>query len=425
MKTASAKPTMVEQVLALHRQHYGDAFAVIVQDEHLVPRLLALLIERRQKRTPTRLTIAPVSSTIAPTRSGPVMVRTATGRKLMFADGSGAFRIDLGHGAVLHAIRCRLHDKIAREYLAGPEQTIRDLYLLLESGRKRARTKLAKRGLWRTFQWDDDVAFAQWKIAAQTERFQAHPSYAVLLEDARHFFGHLEFFTRDGQSGMRKMLLTGPPGTGKTSILMALANELGRDLPVVLASDDEGAVMTCAKAATQQRPCIVMVEEMDMLVRPSSAALGFLDGTDTPRNPAGTYLIATTNYPRRIDRRILKRPGRIDRVIAVGALRSRAAAAVASGLLPEDVSLASADLGKALDRTTPAEIREIIATAIRLCVPQPGQDSAPPFDIATIERARTSLKHMIATAEQLADDTPEEREDLHGRFGPLDDDIPF
>jgi hypothetical protein len=112
-------------------------------------------------------------------------------------------------------------------------------------------------------------------------------------------------------------------------------------------------------------------------------------------------------------------------VIAVGALRSRAAAAVASGLLPEDVSLPSAALGKALDRTTPAEIREIIATAIRLCVPEPRQDIAPPLDIATIERARASLKHMIATAEQLADDTPEEREDLHGRLGPLDDDIPF
>ena len=164
---------------------------------------------------------------------------------------------------------------------------------------------------------------------------------------------------------------------------------------------------------------------MDMLARPSSAALGFLDGTDTPRNPAGTYLIATTNYPRRIDKRILKRPGRIDRVISVGALRSRAAATVASGLLPDDVVLPVAELGKALDRTTPAEIREIIATAIRLCVPEPGQDTAPPLDIATIERARASLKQMIATAEQLADDTPEEREQLHGRLGALDDAIPF
>ena len=188
-----------------------------------------------------------------------------------------------------------------------------------------------------TFPWDGDVAFARWKIEAETARFQAHPSYAVLLEDARHFFGQIGFFTRHGQSGMRKMLLTGPPGTGKTSILMALATALGREMPVILGGEDAEVVATCAKAAAQQRPCIVMVEEMDMLARPSSAALGFLDGTDTPRNPAGTYLIATTNYPRRIDKRILKRPGRIDRVISVGALRSRAAATVASGLLPDDV----------------------------------------------------------------------------------------
>ena len=413
---------MVEQVLELHRQHYGDEFAVVVQDEHLIPARpgAADRAAATENRGPDVDRAGLLEHRADALRAG--SGAHGGGRKLMFADGSGAFRIDLGHGEILHAIRCRLHGKIAREYLAGPEKTIRALYLLLESGRKRARTRLAPARIVASFQWDGDVAFARWKIEAETARFQTHPSYAVLLEDARHFFGQIGFFTRHGQSGMRKVLLTGPPGTGKTSILMALATALGAEMPVILGGEDAEVVATCARAAAQHRPCVVMVEEMDMLARPSSAALGFLDGTDTPRNPAGTYLIATTNYPRRIDKRILKRPGRIDRVISVGALRSRAAAAVASGLLPDDVALPSAELGKALDRTTPAEIREIVATAIRLCVPEPGH-TAPQLDIATIERARASLKQMIATAEHLADDTPEEREGLHGRLGPLDDDF--
>jgi hypothetical protein len=97
---------------------------------------------------------------------------------------------------------------------------------------------------------------------------------------------------------------------------------------------------------------------------------------------------------------------------------------VGQRLLPEDVGLPSAVLGKALDRATLAEICGIIATAIRLCVPEPGQH-APPLDIAIIVRARTSLKHMIATAETLADDMAEEQEQPHSGLGPLDDDIPF
>ena len=224
---------------------------------------------------------------------------------------------------------------------------------------------------------------------------------------------------------MRKVLLTGPPGTGKTSILMALATELGRDLPVVLAGEDQEVVVTCAKAAAQQRPCIVMVEEMDMLVQAQQRGARISRRHGYAAQSGGHLPDRHHQLPAQDRQADIEAPGP-DRP----GDRGRGAAQPRGGcgrvrVLPEDVSLPAAELGKALDRTTPAEIREIIATAIRLCLPEPGQDTAPPLDIAMIERARAHLKHMIKTAEQLADDTPEEREELHGRLGPLDDDIPF
>jgi ATP-dependent 26S proteasome regulatory subunit len=81
-------------------------------------------------------------------------------------------------------------------------------------------------------------------------------------------------------------------------------------------------------AAQKKIPVIIIAEEVDVY-RADAGTLSFLDGADTPRNLAGTYVIFSTNYPNRIDPRIRKRPGRIDRIISVGAFRTKAAAACA------------------------------------------------------------------------------------------------
>ncbi len=120
----------------------------------------------------------------------------------------------------------------------------------------------------------------------------------------------------------------------------------------------------CYAAAQKKIPVIIIAEEVDELYRADAGTLSFLDGADTPRNVAGTYVIFSTNYPKRIDPRIRKRPGRIDRIISVGAFRTKAAAACAKMYLPEDVEIDLKELGAVLDRTTPAEIKEIINIAI-------------------------------------------------------------
>jgi SpoVK/Ycf46/Vps4 family AAA+-type ATPase len=45
--------------------------------------------------------------------------------------------------------------------------------------------------------------------------------------------------------------------------------------------------------------------------------LNVLDGSESVPNEQGTLLVATTNYPEAIDERVLKRPGRLDRIFII------------------------------------------------------------------------------------------------------------
>jgi ATP-dependent 26S proteasome regulatory subunit len=45
--------------------------------------------------------------------------------------------------------------------------------------------------------------------------------------------------------------------------------------------------------------------------------LNVLDGSESPSNKHGTIMIATTNHPEKIDDRVMKRPGRLDRVFII------------------------------------------------------------------------------------------------------------
>ena len=110
-------------------------------------------------------------------------------------------------------------------------------------------------------------------------------------------------------------------------------------------------------------------------------------------------MIFSTNYPKRIDPRIRKRPGRIDRIISVGAFRTKAAAACAKMYLPEDVEIDLKELGAVLDRTTPAEIKEIINIAIGMI-----RGTKNELSVDVIKNARAFLKGTLDLSVQEADE---------------------
>ncbi|MGQ9910138.1 MAG: AAA family ATPase [Candidatus Flexifilum sp.] len=149
-----------------------------------------------------------------------------------------------------------------------------------------------------------------------------------LLDDMEAFFTKgVEIYRQLKLPPFRKLLLAGVPGTGKTMLCAAMARiaiRKGRVVVYVSGADRDGAsfekIQRALQAVTAARyPVLLIVEELDAYLQGDDKArvLNVLDGIESPNNPRGALLLATTNYPEAIDERISKRPGRLDRIFVI------------------------------------------------------------------------------------------------------------
>jgi len=155
-----------------------------------------------------------------------------------------------------------------------------------------------------------------------------------LLDDVQSFFHKgVEVYKRLNLKPFRKLLLAGVPGTGKTMLCSALAKwAIEQEYLVIYISsaDQQGSTFSkiqqaLAVASSSSYPTLVILEELDAYLHKHEKALvlNVLDGSESFINERGTLLIATTNYPEAIDERILKRPGRLDRIFIIPETRDR------------------------------------------------------------------------------------------------------
>ncbi|MFN8452536.1 MAG: ATP-binding protein [Anaerolineae bacterium] len=159
---------------------------------------------------------------------------------------------------------------------------------------------------------------------------------AKLLDDMEAFFTKgVDIYRQLKLPPFRKLLLAGVPGTGKTMLCAAMADRYRAWAVVVYVSgaDRDGAsfdkIQRALQAVTTARyPVLLIVEELDAYLQGDDKArvLNVLDGVESPNNPRGALLLATTNYPEAIDERISKRPGRLDRIFVIPTIQDAAQA---------------------------------------------------------------------------------------------------
>jgi len=146
-----------------------------------------------------------------------------------------------------------------------------------------------------------------------------------------------EAFDKMGLSPPKGVLLTGPPGTGKTMLAKAIANStsatflglVGSELAQKYIGEGGRLVRELFDLAKEKAPSIIFIDEIDSIgskrldsstsgdrevQRTLMQLLSEMDGFDSNQN---VKIIAATNRPELLDKALL-RPGRFDRIIEIG-----------------------------------------------------------------------------------------------------------
>jgi chaperone BCS1 len=147
-----------------------------------------------------------------------------------------------------------------------------------------------------------------------------------LIADARRFLASRQWYLDRGIPYRRGYLLHGPPGTGKSSAVIAVASALQMDIAILsLASTSLDDSQLADLLAELPVNAVALIEDIDCAFsgrgqEPDKASKlsfsGLLNAIDGVAAGEGRLLFATTNHLERLDPALI-RPGRIDKKLEV------------------------------------------------------------------------------------------------------------
>ncbi|MCA9667969.1 MAG: AAA family ATPase [Myxococcales bacterium] len=138
-----------------------------------------------------------------------------------------------------------------------------------------------------------------------------------MRDDLLAFVAARDRYARYGVPWKRGVLLSGPPGNGKTMCVKGISNALG--LPCLYVKSlkaehvtDHHCIQQVFRRARRAAPCLLILEDIDSLITDDNRAF-FLNELDGFAENDGLITLATTNHEERLDPALLERPSRFDR----------------------------------------------------------------------------------------------------------------
>jgi hypothetical protein len=322
--------------------------------------------------------------------------------KFSFLDSSGLFKISFKDGSWLYVLKelKQYEDESFTCVGFGPEQGWINIFELnrLQAVNFNKPTTGFFRVSSRTGMGYEELKYQNIveKNLPKVDAF--HPSFDLLQMDMNVFFNSdSSRFAKFNKPFVRKVLLSGEQGTGKTTIALNCAKKFVSTHNIAIINDFGTLVRHVQNIDKFQKSGIIIFEDCEIsLKKITSFGLNFLDGLNQPLIQKGVYVIFTTNYPHLIEDRIVKRPGRIDKIFTVGALSGLFARECAKYYFEDLYNLNDFE-ANIFDRMTGAQIENIAQSTLMESL---GKNEEITFEM--IKRVRNDVLSSIKEIEKSA-----------------------